>query len=206
MADQSIRLHGGEGGERDRAERQQYIDLRAWSGEDVTRWLRQQKPRQIREYADAPAWAACAVTGADLFALNFSTLSRAEFRPRGAKGALAPVGPLLLRVKKLVARQRPADTQFADGEAIRSVDGAPRLLVHSLLGRGSFSEVYRVRWDAVGRRQGRMFALKVVKAARLAREHAHDLDAELEESVVACLLYTSPSPRDRTRSRMPSSA
>ena len=31
----------------------------------------------------------------------------------------------------------------------------------------------------------------------------HDLKAE-EDSV--CLLYTSPSPRDRTRSRMPSSA
>ena len=31
--------------------------------------------------------------------------------------------------------------------------------------------------------------------------------AELAESVsMACLLYTSPSPRDRTRSRMPSSA
>ena len=28
----------------------------------------------------------------------------------------------------------------------------------------------------------------------------------IEETVVACLLYTSPSPRDRTRSRMPSSA
>src|SRR5664280_1336983 len=27
-----------------------------------------------------------------------------------------------------------------------------------------------------------------------------------DEPVVACLLYTSPSPRDRTRSRMPSSA
>ena len=27
-----------------------------------------------------------------------------------------------------------------------------------------------------------------------------------EEGVYACLLYTSPSPRDRTRSRMPSSA
>ena len=26
------------------------------------------------------------------------------------------------------------------------------------------------------------------------------------DEVVACLLYTSPSPRDRTRSRMPSSA
>ena len=26
------------------------------------------------------------------------------------------------------------------------------------------------------------------------------------DGIVACLLYTSPSPRDRTRSRMPSSA
>ena len=26
------------------------------------------------------------------------------------------------------------------------------------------------------------------------------------ENIVSCLLYTSPSPRDRTRSRMPSSA
>ena len=33
------------------------------------------------------------------------------------------------------------------------------------------------------------------------------LGAELEAAVrQACLLYTSPSPRDRTRSRMPSSA
>ena len=28
----------------------------------------------------------------------------------------------------------------------------------------------------------------------------------LAEQLVSCLLYTSPSPRDRTRSRMPSSA
>ena len=28
----------------------------------------------------------------------------------------------------------------------------------------------------------------------------------VEADVIACLLYTSPSPRDRTRSRMPSSA
>ena len=31
------------------------------------------------------------------------------------------------------------------------------------------------------------------------------LDNAIDESL-ACLLYTSPSPRDRTRSRMPSSA
>ena len=31
-------------------------------------------------------------------------------------------------------------------------------------------------------------------------------DAYIGDSLVDCLLYTSPSPRDRTRSRMPSSA
>ena len=42
--------------------------------------------------------------------------------------------------------------------------------------------------------------------------HAVLLDAGLDTQVVSmkidwtCLLYTSPSPRDRTRSRMPSSA
>ena len=42
--------------------------------------------------------------------------------------------------------------------------------------------------------------------------HAHDLyDIEVDTAMnspreCACLLYTSPSPRDRTRSRMPSSA
>ena len=29
---------------------------------------------------------------------------------------------------------------------------------------------------------------------------------EFRDDVIICLLYTSPSPRDRTRSRMPSSA
>ena len=33
-----------------------------------------------------------------------------------------------------------------------------------------------------------------------------DVSTEKVEEFVACLLYTSPSPRDRTRSRMPSSA
>ena len=35
---------------------------------------------------------------------------------------------------------------------------------------------------------------------------AHDLTQEELAQLVGCLLYTSPSPRDRTRSRMPSSA
>ena len=38
------------------------------------------------------------------------------------------------------------------------------------------------------------------------RENGVLLDARVKEVTDACLLYTSPSPRDRTRSRMPSSA
>ena len=40
------------------------------------------------------------------------------------------------------------------------------------------------------------------------QSHEFDEDEELEKLGIrkTCLLYTSPSPRDRTRSRMPSSA
>src|SRR5664280_2597869 len=47
---------------------------------------------------------------------------------------------------------------------------------------------------------------------RLVREIADDIlgygpiEPLLQDDSVTCLLYTSPSPRDRTRSRMPSSA
>ena len=52
----------------------------------------------------------------------------------------------------------------------------------------------------------------LAKLAKLADEHADDLVAEEVSQtgkpvrLATCLLYTSPSPRDRTRSRMPSSA
>ena len=43
--------------------------------------------------------------------------------------------------------------------------------------------------------------------ARLAEEIARERYGALHfECITLCLLYTSPSPRDRTRSRMPSSA
>ena len=47
--------------------------------------------------------------------------------------------------------------------------------------------------------------LEVTKIAGT-RNAADLLTKHLEEEKVLCLLYTSPSPRDRTRSRMPSSA
>ena len=43
-------------------------------------------------------------------------------------------------------------------------------------------------------------------AGLLGRYHAKALLDASCRVVITCLLYTSPSPRDRTRSRMPSSA
>ena len=40
---------------------------------------------------------------------------------------------------------------------------------------------------------------------RITHDKAHAIGAE-EELATGCLLYTSPSPRDRQKSRMPSSA
>ena len=37
-------------------------------------------------------------------------------------------------------------------------------------------------------------------------DHLRRLSERLQAQLDTCLLYTSPSPRDRTRSRMPSSA
>ena len=53
----------------------------------------------------------------------------------------------------------------------------------AIAGAGSHSEFFRFDWKA--ERWNLVFALG---------------------AIIGCLLYTSPSPRDRTRSRMPSSA
>ena len=50
---------------------------------------------------------------------------------------------------------------------------------------------------------------RLMENAQHALELQSDLDSMVQWSVenqLPCLLYTSPSPRDRTRSRMPSSA
>ena len=43
-------------------------------------------------------------------------------------------------------------------------------------------------------------------ADQLAMQTAAQMAEQLKADIRTCLLYTSPSPRDRTRSRMPSSA
>ena len=46
----------------------------------------------------------------------------------------------------------------------------------------------------------------LIKVKRQAMMSGKSLTEHITDLVTNCLLYTSPSPRDRTRSRMPSSA
>ena len=46
----------------------------------------------------------------------------------------------------------------------------------------------------------------ITRAVVNVHAHAHHLEAHLNARTTGCLLYTSPSPRDATLSRMPSSA
>ena len=61
-------------------------------------------------------------------------------------------------------------------------------------GRGPVQSYYRGLKVQTGRTVGYFTASQKKEALAFARQHS------------GCLLYTSPSPRDRTRSRMPSSA
>ena len=56
--------------------------------------------------------------------------------------------------------------------------------------------------DYEGRTEGILFDTTLEKIAK--KENA--LVENRKYAPITCLLYTSPSPRDRTRSRMPSSA
>ena len=61
-------------------------------------------------------------------------------------------------------------------------------------------------WDFIADQNLDFFLGNVVKY--VCRAGHKDQEGELDDllKAKACLLYTSPSPRDRTRSRMPSSA
>ena len=80
------------------------------------------------------------------------------------------------------------------------VDGKPR----ELSIKDFLTEFLRHRVSVIRRRTQFLLAR--------ARKQKHTVEgllmalADIDEVIKTCLLYTSPSPRDRTRSRMPSSA
>ena len=59
--------------------------------------------------------------------------------------------------------------------------------------------------DRVTRSKAKAALVKAKREQSKAVEENSDSESS-EEQPTTCLLYTSPSPRDRTRSRMPSSA
>ena len=133
-----------------------------------------------------------------------------EMVPSAASGVLFTANPLSGKRSELVI-----DAIFGLGEALVSgqvepdhyvVDaqgriisqtlGAKALAVHGQTGGGTITQV----GDASG--QQALPDPVIVELARLGRQVETLFGAPQD----ICLLYTSPSPRDRTRSRMPSSA
>ena len=59
-------------------------------------------------------------------------------------------------------------------------------------------KLYRIKKSKIDNRGRGLYAAKDIKAGTKIINYVG--------KIITCLLYTSPSPRDRTRSRMPSSA
>ena len=105
--------------------------------------------------------------------------------------ARAPVfAAVLLASASSLAAAPPADELKAQG--LREVD-AQQTLIHQMVDQiFSFSEL----------------GFQEVETSRYVTAILEKNGFKVERGVagIPCLLYTSPSPRDRTRSRMPSSA
>ena len=84
----------------------------------------------------------------------------------------------------------PRGAAKIDGRGLTLLPGLIDCHVHLCLGAEP---------DVVGAIAKEPPALTLLKSSQAARQ-------TLEAGFTTCLLYTSPSPRDRTRSRMPSSA
>ena len=93
---------------------------------------------------------------------------------------------------------REDDANDADVE--RDVDDARRL--RARLERDA--EATRAEYEAVERALEECDEARDALRAAVGKKRLEGLRGKMEAQ--ACLLYTSPSPRDRTRSRMPSSA
>ena len=69
--------------------------------------------------------------------------------------------------------------------------------------RGDFNRFRAEKKNGIGTRAVTLFSLEQIKKLK---SEGHAIDVGTTGENITCLLYTSPSPRDRQKSRMPSSA
>ena len=117
---------------------------------------------------------------------NLNTLSR-HFG--GSEGAAEIMQDIESRMGELVNKHKGSKTIVSKVDVLEAISvlGTPEELKDV-----DFSETFS------GEKKTTSGSFQIKTGKRLYRDP--------DDKVIACLLYTSPSPRDRTRSRMPSSA
>ena len=90
-----------------------------------------------------------------------------------------------------------------DAPALKSADGAQALVLGRITGDEEDLDDRAAALTAAYARDDPTLRVQVGGQAQVFREVGDQVEADLAR---ACLLYTSPSPRDRQKSRMPSSA
>ena len=116
---------------------------------------------------------------------------------KGPKGTLERTLPSEMDIK--LEGEEVVVTRPNDLKKMKSLHGLTRTLIHNMVVGVTEGYTKTLEVNGVGYR-----ASKAGKKLTLNLGYSHPVEMEDPEGL--CLLYTSPSPRDRQKSRMPSSA
>ena len=91
-------------------------------------------------------------------------------------------------------------------ELVKFAESEPQMRVATLIDGGITKRQASIEMGIDERNVYRLVERIKANAVKRGYSPDHDMTHVVPEGYKVCLLYTSPSPRDRTRSRMPSSA
>ena len=184
---------------------------------DLKNLAQRRVPKMFFDYADSGAWTE------STYQANESDFAKIKLRQRVLVDMTNRTLETTMIGQKVAMPVALAPTgmtgmQHADGEmlAARAAEefGVPFTL--STMSICSIEDVASVTtkpfWFQLYVMRDKDFVLNLINRAKAAKCSALVLTADLQilgqrhKDLRNCLLYTSPSPRDRTRSRMPSSA
>ena len=151
--------------------------------------------------------------------VNDADLGNGAGRPQSSSYPSEPPSPLVIRARRahqdvaanpdkfrpvaeaLVAEAKQARQPEALALALRALAWAERARLNDSVALGLLDQACRI-----ARRHHLTTTLADLLMSRAAVRVELGRLRAARQDLAACLLYTSPSPRDRTRSRMPSSA